>query len=326
RADTAPLLQTTSAEVSTVVERNVIMDLPVMLSEAGINGSGSRQIEQFEFLTPGITGTQFSKSFNGSPDLSQEAVIDGVALGNGGGAPGFIGQWTPPYEAVEEFKVSSSLYPAGEGRGFGLTDFTMKSGTNAFHGEAFYIVNNEKFNARGFFAAERHIIKQNNFGFTVGGPIKKNKTFFFGAYEKYILRSGPASRGFATIPSIPFRSGDFSQLKDPSTGQLIPIYDPATTRPDGAGGFTRDPFPGNQIPPARFSVIAQRVIGLMPPPDFPGITKNWIDRSSAPLEDRDWSLKIDHNFNDRHRVYFSIWYTWNPCSPYCNTTLGKGQL
>jgi hypothetical protein len=248
KADTAPLLQTTSAEISTVVERKVIMELPVMLSQPGSNSSGRRQIEQFQFLTPGVTGNQWSKSFNGSPDRSQEAVIDGVPLGNGQGVPGFIGQWSPPYEAVEEFKVSSSMYPAGDGRGFGLTNFTMKSGTNAFHGDAFYIGNNDKFNARGFFAPARPTIRQNNFGFTVGGPIKKNKTFFFGAYEKYIVRTGPASNGFATIPSMPFRSGDFSQLKDSSTGQLIPIYDPATTRPDGAGGFMRDPFPGNMIP------------------------------------------------------------------------------
>jgi hypothetical protein len=326
KADTAPLLQTTNAEVSTVVEQRAYIDLPVMLSQPGGNSSGRRQIEQLEFLTPGVTGAQFSKSFNGSPDFAQEAVIDGAALGNGQGTPGFIGQWTPPYEAVEEFKVSNTLYPASEGRGFGLTNFTLKSGTNAFHGDAFEILNNDKVNARGFFAAERPIIRQNNFGFTVGGPIKKNKTFFFGAFEKYILRSGPASRGLDTIPSISFRSGDLSQLKDPSTGQLIPIYDPATTRPDGSGGFTRDAFPGNIIPSSRFSAVAQRVIGLLPQPDFPGIVNNWIDRSSSPLDDRDWSLKIDHNFNDRNRAYFSMWYTWNPCSPYCNTALGKGQL
>jgi len=324
KADTAPLLQTTSAEVSTVLERNVIMDLPVMLNDTSANASGRRQIEQFEFLTPGVTGSPFSKSFNGSPDLSQEAIVDGVPIGNGGGTPGFIAQWTPPYESVQEFKVSSSLYPASEGRGFGITNFTMKSGTNEFHGDAFYIVNNDKFNARGFFAAERPAIRQNNFGFTIGGPIKKNKTFFFGSFERYILRTGAASRGLVTLPSIPFRSGDFSQLTDPSTGQLIPIYDPATTRDDGAGGFTRDPFPGNKIPSARFSVIAQRVIGLLPTPDYPGIVNNWIDRSESPLFDRVWSLKIDHNFNDKHRVNFSIWDPYSPINPH--GPLGRGQL
>jgi len=325
RADTAPLLQATSAEVSTVLERHVIMDLPVSLNEPGSNSSGRRQIEQFEFLTPGVTGTQFSKSFNGTPDMSQEAVIDGVALGNGGAVPGFIGQWTPPYEAVEEFKVSSSLYPAGDGRGFGVTNFTMKSGTNEFHGDAFYIVNNDKFNARSFFAPTRQIIRQNNYGFAVGGPIKKNKTFFYGAYEEYRLRTAPSSRGLVTIPSLPFRSGDFSQLKDPSTGQLIPIYDPATTRDDGAGGFTRDPFTGNMIPSSRFSAVAQRVIGLMPTPDSPGIVNNYFDRSYGPVNDRVWSIKIDHNFNDRHRVNFSEWVAGAPAltghGPLGNATL-----
>jgi len=325
KAGSAPLLQTTNAEVSTVLERNVIMDLPVMLSQPGSNGSGRRQIEQFEFLTPGVTGSQFSKSFNGTPDMSQEAVIDGVPLGNGGAVPGFITQWTPPYEAVEEFKVSSSLYPAGEGRGFGLTNFTMKSGTNAFHGDAFYIVNNDKFNARSFFAPTRSIIRQNNYGFTLGGPIKKNRTFFYGAYEEYRLRTGASSRGLVTIPSLPFRSGDFSQLTDPSTGQLIPIYDPATTRDDGAGGFTRDPFPGNMIPSARFSAIAQRVIGLLPTPDYSGIVNNWIDRSYGPVNDRVWSIKIDHNFNDKHRVNFSIWVAGAPALT-GHGSLGDGTL
>lgn len=313
KADTAPLLQATNAEVSTVVEQNVIIDLPVALSSPlASNSSGRRQIEQFVFLTPGVTGNGFSKSFNGSPDLSQEAVVDGVALGNGQGVPGNINQWTPPYEAVEEFKVSSSLYPASGGRGFGLTNFTMKSGTNELHGDAFEIVNNDKFNARGFFAPTRQIIRQNNYGFTVGGPIKKNKTFFFGSYEEFRLRTAPSSRGLVTIPSLAFRGGDFSQLKDPSTGQLIPIYDPATTRDDGAGGFTRDPFPGNMIPASHFSAVAQRVIGLLPNPDLPGIVNNFFDRSYGPINDRVWSIKIDHYFNDRQRINGSFWKAGAP--------------
>jgi hypothetical protein len=87
KADTAPLLQTTNAEVSTVVERNVIMDLPVMLNDTSANASGRRQIKQFEFLSPGVTSSAFFKSFNDTPDLSLEAVIDGVALGNSGAVP-----------------------------------------------------------------------------------------------------------------------------------------------------------------------------------------------------------------------------------------------
>ncbi|PYT20157.1 MAG: hypothetical protein DMG58_34675, partial [Acidobacteria bacterium] len=98
-----PLLQTTTSEVSTNVEQHVVMDLPLELS------GDRRQVESFVFLTPGVTGSTFSKSFNGSPDLSQVAMVDGIAYSNAE-VPGRFYTFSPPFEAVEEFKVSSTLY------------------------------------------------------------------------------------------------------------------------------------------------------------------------------------------------------------------------
>ena len=110
-------LQTTSAEVGTVMPTKAILDLPISMGGAATTGAtGRRQIENFMFLTPGVTGTQWNKSINGAPGFSQEVLIDGVDMQNIG-APGFIAEASPPYEAVEEFKVQNTLYPAEFGGG-----------------------------------------------------------------------------------------------------------------------------------------------------------------------------------------------------------------
>src|SRR6202158_4808275 len=113
-------LQTTSPEVSTVLERRAILDLPIQVggSAATTAASGRRQPENFIFLTPGVSGIPWSKNINGSPDFSQEVLYDGISA-QLAVTPGFLAQTSPPYEAVEEFKVQNSLFPAEYGRGFG---------------------------------------------------------------------------------------------------------------------------------------------------------------------------------------------------------------
>lgn len=301
----SPLKQTDNAELSTVLENRVLFDLPLSLGNASANSaSGRRQIENFVFLTPGVTGNQFSKFFNGSPDLSQESIIDGIPHAVPV-TPGFIAQTSPPFEAVEEFKVANSLYPAEYGRGFGLTIYTLKSGTNGFHGNVFEFVRNDKFDARGFFSATRPIVRQNEFGFTLGGPIIKDKTFFFGSYSGFRRRGGAPNRNLVTLPTTAFRQGDFSALLPLG----IVIYDPSTTRSDGRGGFVRDPFPGNIIPANRISTVAKNVTAILPVPDFSGVANNYVSRSTNPTNDDIWSLKINHSFNDSHKISYTQWGT-----------------
>ncbi|PYV92227.1 MAG: hypothetical protein DMG05_05275 [Acidobacteria bacterium] len=319
-AEAAPLIRTSDAEASTVVERKAVIDLPLSLGGAAqIAASGRRQIENFAFLTPGMTGNQNSKFVNGSPNNAQVMIIDGLPHPRSD-TPGRMARETPPYEAVEEFKVSTATYQAELGRGFGVMNFTLKSGTNNFHGNAFYFGRNDVLDARGFFATRKPLVRQNNFGFTLGGPIIKDKTFFFGAFEGFLLRGGAPVRGLVTLPTVAFRQGDFSQLIDPTTGQQIPIFDPATTRPDGMGGFVRDQFPGTVIPPGRISPIAARLVGLLPAPDFPGIVNNYVNLSSRPGNDWIWSVKVDHSFTKNHKLSGTYWWINNPVFVY-----GQGQ-
>src|SRR4051812_30625697 len=171
-------LQTTSPEVGTVLDRRAILDLPIQVGGSGATtaASGRRQPENFIFLTPGVSGIPWSKNINGSPDFSQEVLYDGIS-GQLAVTPGFLAQTSPPYEAVEEFKVQNTLFPAEYGRGFGVINFTLRSGGNQFHGGLFEFLRNDKLDARPFFNAARPRVRFNEYGGSFGGPILLSKNF-----------------------------------------------------------------------------------------------------------------------------------------------------
>jgi hypothetical protein len=304
-------LQTTSPEVSTVLERRAILDLPIQVGGSGATtaASGRRQPENFIFLTPGVSGIPWSKNINGSPDFSQEVLYDGISA-QLAVTPGFLAQTSPPYEAVEEFKVQNSLFPAEYGRGFGVINFTLRSGSNQYHGGLFEFFRNDKLDSRPFFAAARPRVRYNEYGGSFGGPVLipklyngRDKTFFNFNYTG--LRNQPASNGtFVSLPTDAFKQGDFSGYRDGS-GAMIPIFDPATTGLDGA----RTPFAGNIIPANRFSSVAKNVLPLIPKPDFPGYFNNFLNRTANPVKDYSWSLKLDQIITANQRVNFSLWRT-----------------
>ena len=304
-------LQTTSPEVGTVLDRRAILDLPIQVGGSGATtaASGRRQPENFIFLTPGVSGIPWSKNINGSPDFSQEVLYDGISA-QLAVTPGFLAQTSPPYEAVEEFKVQNTLFPAEYGRGFGVINFTLRSGSDKFHGGLFEFLRNDKLDARPFFNAARPRVRFNEYGGSFGGPVLipklyngTHKTFFNFNYTG--LRNQPATNGtLISVPTAAFKQGDFSSFRD-SSGNLIPIFDPATTGPDGA----RRPFPGNIIPTNRFSSVAKNVLPLIPDPDYPNYFNNFLNRTANPVEDETWSLKGDHIFNTAHRISASFWST-----------------
>ncbi len=301
----APLIQVDNAEVATVVENRVVMDLPL---QVGSGGGGRRQVESFIFLSPGVTGDWFTKTFNGSINLSNMAQVDGIAWTNAE-VPGRFFEGTPPFEAVQEFKVANTLHPPEVGRAFGVTNYTLKSGTNRFHGNAFWFNREDNFDARGFFVDKKRHEIQNEFGGTLGGPIIKDKTFFFGSYSGFRFATGGGGTQLITLPPTDFRRGDFSRLKDDS-GNLIQLHDPDTTHPDGKGGFIRDPFPGNIIPLSRLSAVAKRYIDLMPAPDNDNIRGNFVSLHAEPQDDNRFSVKVDHNITSHHKVSYSHWQSF----------------
>ena len=166
-----------------------------------------------------------------------------------------------------------------------------------------------KLDARSFFSSEKPIIRQNEFGGTFGGPVilpklynGKDRTFFYFTYSGFRLHGGLPTPGLVTLPTVQERAGDFSDYP-------YPLFDPATTKPDGHGGYTRLPFPNNQIPQNRFSAVAQRAIPLIPNPDIAGTYfNNYVDRSNQPSSDNDWSLKFDHVISEKQHISGAYWW------------------
>ena len=163
-------------------------------------------------------------------------------------------------DAVDQFQVETNGAKA-QYQGQGVENYVMKSGTNAFHGGAFEYFRNTDLDARGFFPAARPIEHQNEYGGLIGGPIKKNKIFFFRNYDGYKYNSGLLNPTLQSIPTVAERTGDFSGL--PAT-QLI--YDPASQTCAGAV-CTRTPFAGNVIPTNRISPISQSLQSYLPDSD-----------------------------------------------------------
>ncbi len=205
----------------------------------------------------------------------------------------------------------------------GLISLSLKSGTNDLHGTLFHIFQNDIFNARSFFEIDKVPLRQNNFGGTVGGPVYipriydgRDRTFFFFTYDDSRYRGGGSQ--LYTSPTERMLRGDFSELRTPG-GDLRPIYDPATTTPDGSGGYTRESFPGNIIPEDRISPVAKMVAALIPAPNLPGTDSNFVGRSGAVLlNSRHWNTKIDHVISDSHKLSGTFNYTQVPRHSYSN--------
>ena len=220
---------------------------------------------------------------------------------------------TFPPDAVQEMSVLTSSYPAEFGNtGGGVERYVIKSGTDAYHGNLYEFLRNTDFDARGFFNDSVAVHHENEFGGTFGGPVwipkiynGKNKTFFFVNIEEYKLRGG-SQNSIGSVPDSAFRSGDLSGLVDAS-GKQIPIYDPNTTAPDGNGGFTRQPFPGNIIPTDRISSVSKNILSYVPNPSLPGLYNNYPSSGSSVTNYNAYTFKIDQYFSSAHHLSG----TWN---------------
>ena len=291
-------LKTESTEVSTDVNPKSFVELPLQV----VGGSG-RAVESFIFLAPGTSGNTFDAHINGSQTLTKEIQMDGMSMTTAevGGDPRVI--LLPP-EAVQEFSLLTNNYPAEYGNsGGGIERLVVRSGTNDFHGNVYEFLRNDKLDASGFFAPTRAIQRRNEFGASVGGPIIKNRSFFFTNWHWYKFRSG-AINATGSVPTPSMKRGDFSELIPAGEGV---VYDPATTRPAGTG-FVRDPFRDNMIPAARHSAISQNIWNLVPDPDGPGLFNNIFAQGNQRHDNRNNTIKVDHSIANAHRI--SVMYTY----------------
>jgi hypothetical protein len=196
-------------------------------------------------------------------------------------------------EAVDQFQLESAGAAVQYG-GMGATNFVLKSGTNKLHGSAYEFFRNTDLDARGFFAATRPPEHQNEFGFNLGGPVVRNRIFFFGSYDGFRYRTGtPAT--LVTVPTRKQPTGDFSDL--PTT-----IFDPASTA-NVNGVNTRQPFPNNVIPPTSLSKASLFLEGALPDATSSGIQNNYL--GSLPVGFNNWNTtdKVDFNLNERNTVF-----------------------
>ena len=340
----AVALQTENAKVSSQVQNKLVDELPLVV------GGGMRSPFNLVAVASEARGDGQSLSIGGGQAGAWDATLDGHSVGtNRSGDTAEAALNTPSVEALTEFTVDTNGFKAEYGQaGGGVMSFASKSGTNQFHGSTYDFLRNDALDARGFFATSRSIYRQNDFGFSVGGPIwipklynGRNKSFFFVAYEGFRNRAG-ANATILSVPTPEMYKGDFSKWVDQNNKPLA-IYDPATTRPNPNGnGSIRDVFPNNQIPADRFaktsSAIAAFGQGVAPNRGFAlGTTgyvrNNYIVTNGTEVNPVDkWSAKGDQIIGSKHRVSF-LWnatkYRKNPGEqgpPGLPQPLWNGQL
>ncbi len=290
--DTLPLLQTDRADVGRQIEIKQLQDMPLTFN---------RNFQSLVNLVPGATRAhrEHSEFFNSQDSLATEVngqsryannvQIEGIDNNH---RTGLLQVLIPPIEALSSVDVTTSNYEAELGRAGGaVINATLRSGSNDLHGSVYEYNRVSALAARNFFAASKAHTVYNQFGFTLGGPIVKNNTFFFGDYQGIRDRRGDVTR--PSIPTMDFRNGDLSAALRLPAPQII--YDPRTGNADGTG---RRPFDGNIIPPDRISPVAKRILSLVPAPTLPGFTNN-LEQATVRVKDTEsFDVKVDHQMSN----------------------------
>jgi hypothetical protein len=272
-----PLINSDSSNIGELFEQQHVVGLPVR----------GRQFIDLVVLSAGSTpevsgafGGQFalagnSVNVNGNRSDANNFLLDGVPINDS--------MWgrmavSPSLDAVAEMKVQSFLYTAEFGSaGGGQVNITLRSGQNTPHGTVFGFLRRDRFDAKNFFATQKPPLERNNYGFSVGGPIARSRTFFFANMERQTALQGITL--ISSLPSQALRTGDFTGLP--------PITDPVT----------RTPFPNNQIPDNRIDGISKAVLALLPLPNRPGLSNNFNGVENSRGRSTQGNVKFDHQFS-----------------------------
>jgi hypothetical protein len=291
--DAAPLLQTDRSDTGRKIETQQLADMPL---------SFNRNFQSLLNLVPGTVRAfrphsvffnaqdSLSTQVNGQSRLANNVQLEGIDNNH---RTGLLTALIPPIEALQNVDISTSNYEASLGRAGGaVTNVILKSGTNDLHGSAYAFNRVSALAAKAFLTTTKPLSVYNYFGGTIGGPIIRNKTFFFGDYLRVSDHRGQTDR--LTIPPLEFRQGDFSRA--PTI-----IYDPRTGNPDGSG---RQRFANNRIPDSRISPIARRILGLVGSPNLHNnISGINYEYNSTLVRDTDsFDVKVDHNAGDNDRI------------------------
>jgi len=334
-----PTLQTEDGSVGQVVKGDTVNNLP-------LNGRDWSYLARLSAgVTPPQPGARADGQFsaNGTRPAQNNYLLDGID-NNSNNIDFLTGRAyvvPTPVDAVAEFKIQTSAFKAETGRAGGaVLNATLKSGSNELHGSAWEFIRNDILDANNFFsnAAGRNPdgtpvigkppLRRNQFGATAGGPIKKNKLFWFVDYEGTRASQGVLWNGMS-VPTAAERSSgytDFSDLLQPDWGgptDLLgrsfvwgQILDPATTRPVTAGavdtitgltatdnGYVRDPFPNNVIPAHRLNPNAIKLMNLYPSPNVAGVWSNYNVGRTNSEDTNSFDVRMDYNISDKDRIF-----------------------
>jgi len=286
-----PALETSNGQLGITIPQDAYTNLPLALG----GGMGPKNPEGFIYLLPGVvSGSGFVGNVNGGEAFSKEIYINGLPLQTSELQGDYrnldVGT---SVEVVDQFQVITSGSPAYYD-GQGMENYVFKSGTNKIHGDGYWFGRNTSLDARGFYPAKTPLEKQNEYGVSAGGPIRKNKIFIFGNYDKYTIRSG-SSATLYSLPTAEERQGNFTAL--PTN-----IYDPATTV-CVAGTCTRAAFPGNIIPTNRFSSVSTKLAADLPGTINDNLQNNYLGQLTGGTNQYDYTLKGDVNLTEKFRFF-----------------------
>jgi hypothetical protein len=311
-------LETTTSQAATTIDQQTIDDLPIAMTGA------ARSVTSIADLMPGVAdtaaigygstgaqGQEFSTTINGGQAWGGAVMYDGIPFISANQSGDYRIQ-PVPVEALQEFSLIQNNFSAEYSRtpGGNLT-YTTRSGTNKYHGELYDYLRNTDLDAAGYFAATTPITHQNEFGASVGGPVKlpfvhlgKDKLYFFAFYSGFRLAGG-VTNSLTTIPTLAERTGDFSAL-----GRNI--YDPRSTVCDSAGNCTRKQYEYNGqlnvIPPDQISAAGQEYVKYLPQPINTETLNNFRTTGVNNLIEDRWGGRIDFNLNEKNLFhgFFSL--------------------
>jgi hypothetical protein len=294
---TTETIQTDNTTLGSTLRNEVYSALPLQMSQ-GV----PRDPTSFVALAPGVASVVLQSagpsytSFNGGQQEVNGLYFENLPIS----FPNQMGDTRPialavSVDAVNQFQVEINGEKA-EYQGQGFHNYVLKSGANQFHGSAFEYFRNTSLDAKNYFFAFVPPDHQNEYGGNVGGPIKKDKLFFFANYDAYVFNTSSAPT-VLTIPSPAERAGDFSAL--PTL-----IYDPATQVCNGSV-CTKQQFPGNKIPTSRLAIVpvAQSFQSYLPAVTAPGFVNNYSHPLKRSIDNKNITSRVDYNINQKHQLY-----------------------
>lgn len=308
----AQLIEPTVTSMGKVVQQRELEDLP-------LNGRNFSQLGLLQPgvvpLTPGMAEAGGSLrngqgyAVNGQRPESNNFLIDGANNFNGVDG-GFV--LKPPVDAISEFRIITHNASAEFGNALGsTTNLVTRSGTNQLHGTLWEFLRNDAVDANNYFAQTKEPLKQNQFGATIGAPIRKDKAFVFGFYEGFRNRQGESA--LTTVPSVKQRAGDFSELctegftagfcNNPQH-QLFNV-------------FANAPYPNNQVPESQFNSVSKNLLSFFP---LPNAGTNLLSTTQTLKNDSDqFGIKVDHYLTSRDTLNFRYMFSQlsqlDPLSP-----------